>query len=149
MTKVLPGMQAAFVDIGLDRNAFLYVADFVQDYEEYEELFVPTGEDQSEPAWEAGLGPAKSDAEAKRQRPQRNGNRRDRKRTSESPDRAGKRDASIMVLMPQLEVFLGNEHVLPSSLSSPETSQIREPKVFLKEKGRTPQRPSYSQIASR
>ncbi len=128
VTKVLPGMQAAFVDIGLDRNAFLYVADFVQDYEEYEELFVPTGEDQSEPAWEAGLGPAKSDAEAKSQRPQRNGNRRDRKRTSESPDRAGKRDASIMVLMPQLEVFLGNEHVLPSSLSSPETSQIREPK---------------------
>ena len=33
VTKVLPGMQAAFVDIGLDRNAFLYVADFVQDYE--------------------------------------------------------------------------------------------------------------------
>ena len=25
--NVLPGMQAAFVDIGLERNAFLYVAD--------------------------------------------------------------------------------------------------------------------------
>ena len=25
--KVLPGMQAAFVDIGLDKSAFLYVGD--------------------------------------------------------------------------------------------------------------------------
>ncbi|MFT9497167.1 MAG: ribonuclease E/G, partial [Anaerosolibacter sp.] len=25
VTNVLPGMQAAFVDIGLDKNAFLYV----------------------------------------------------------------------------------------------------------------------------
>src|SRR3989304_4135176 len=27
VSNVLPGMDAAFVDIGLDRNAFLYVAD--------------------------------------------------------------------------------------------------------------------------
>ena len=27
VTRVLPGMQAAFVDIGLERDAFLYVAD--------------------------------------------------------------------------------------------------------------------------
>src|ERR1700722_1694594 len=27
VVRVLPGMQAAFVDIGLDRAAFLYVAD--------------------------------------------------------------------------------------------------------------------------
>ena len=27
VTRVLPGMQAAFVDLGLDRDAFLYVAD--------------------------------------------------------------------------------------------------------------------------
>ena len=27
MVNVLPGMQAAFVDIGLDKNAFLYVGD--------------------------------------------------------------------------------------------------------------------------
>jgi len=39
VTKVLPGMQAAFVDIGLERHAFLYVTDFLEDYEEYEELF--------------------------------------------------------------------------------------------------------------
>ncbi|MFZ0429509.1 MAG: hypothetical protein WAO20_15430, partial [Acidobacteriota bacterium] len=38
VTRVLPGMQAAFVDIGLERNAFLYVTDFFEDYEEYGEL---------------------------------------------------------------------------------------------------------------
>ncbi|MGB5037503.1 MAG: hypothetical protein WBQ66_12890, partial [Blastocatellia bacterium] len=27
--KVLPGMQSAFVDIGLERDAFLYVSDFL------------------------------------------------------------------------------------------------------------------------
>src|SRR5215469_7847778 len=29
--NVLPGMDAAFVDIGLERNAFLYVADIMPD----------------------------------------------------------------------------------------------------------------------
>jgi len=29
--NVLPGMDAAFVDIGLERNAFLYVADIIPD----------------------------------------------------------------------------------------------------------------------
>ena len=36
VTKVLPGMQSAFVDLGIDRDAFLYVADVVEDFEEYE-----------------------------------------------------------------------------------------------------------------
>jgi ribonuclease G len=36
VTRVLPGMQSAFVDIGLDRDAFLYVSDFFEDNEEYD-----------------------------------------------------------------------------------------------------------------
>jgi len=36
VTKVLPGMQSAFVDLGLDRDAFLYVSDVIEDLEEYE-----------------------------------------------------------------------------------------------------------------
>ncbi len=39
VTKVLPGMQAAFVDIGLDRHGFLYVGDFLADVQEESELF--------------------------------------------------------------------------------------------------------------
>jgi len=36
--RVLPGMQAAFVDIGLEKAAFLYVADVFDAIEEYESL---------------------------------------------------------------------------------------------------------------
>jgi ribonuclease G len=38
VTRVLPGMQSAFVDIGLDRDAFLYVSDFFEDNEEYDKV---------------------------------------------------------------------------------------------------------------
>src|SRR6267154_6661696 len=38
VTRVLPGMQSAFVDIGLERDAFLYVSDFLEDNEEYDEV---------------------------------------------------------------------------------------------------------------
>src|SRR5204863_8063941 len=36
VTKVLPGMQSAFVDLGLERDAFLYVSDVLEEFEEYE-----------------------------------------------------------------------------------------------------------------
>ena len=36
VTKVLPGMQSAFVDLGLERDAFLYDSDVIEDLEEYE-----------------------------------------------------------------------------------------------------------------
>ena len=39
VTRVLPGMQAAFVNIGLPRDTFLYVSDFSEDLEEYEASF--------------------------------------------------------------------------------------------------------------
>ena len=36
--NILPGMQAAFVDIGLDRNAFLYAGDILVDKSDFEFL---------------------------------------------------------------------------------------------------------------
>ena len=40
VTRVLPGMQSAFVDVGLERDAFLYVTDFMEleDQEETDEI---------------------------------------------------------------------------------------------------------------
>jgi ribonuclease E len=40
VTRVLPGMQSAFVDLGLERDAFLYVTDFIEieDPEEGDEI---------------------------------------------------------------------------------------------------------------
>ena len=45
VNKVLPGMQSAFVDIGLERDAFLYVSDVVDTIEEFERLESGDGDD--------------------------------------------------------------------------------------------------------
>lgn len=37
VTRVLPGMQSAFVDVGLERDAFLYVSDFVDSSSEFDD----------------------------------------------------------------------------------------------------------------
>ncbi|MBC2696335.1 MAG: Rne/Rng family ribonuclease [Desulfobacteraceae bacterium] len=43
--RVLPGMQAAFVDIGLNRAAFIYVDDVIcNDYKEFEQIFIKNKE---------------------------------------------------------------------------------------------------------
>ncbi len=60
VTRVLPGMQSAFVDIGLERDAFLYVSDFMEleDSEEVDE--VPTNRpspERYEPQPQADAGP--------------------------------------------------------------------------------------------
>ena len=49
--RVLPGMQAAFVDVGLNQAAFIYVDDvYTNDVEEYERLFqIDADEPQIEP----------------------------------------------------------------------------------------------------
>ena len=38
VSKVLPGMQSSFVDVGLERDAFLYVSEVVNTVEEFERL---------------------------------------------------------------------------------------------------------------
>jgi ribonuclease G len=53
VTRVLPGMQSAFVDIGLERDAFLYVSDFMElenQDEDLDELPVPPAVQEFQPA---------------------------------------------------------------------------------------------------
>src|SRR5215218_1769751 len=38
VSKVLPGMQSAFVDLGLERDGFLYVTDVIATFEEFDRL---------------------------------------------------------------------------------------------------------------
>jgi ribonuclease G len=59
VSKVLPGMQSSFVDIGLERDAFLYVSEVVNTVEEFERL-ESGDDDDSEPA-EPVLAAAPSD----------------------------------------------------------------------------------------
>jgi ribonuclease G len=44
VTNVLPGMQAAFVDIGLAKDAFLYAGDFIANLGEYERMMLAEDE---------------------------------------------------------------------------------------------------------
>src|SRR5438128_959613 len=44
VTRVLPGMQAAFVDIGLDKAGFLHVSDFQTDAESLGSVAAVIGE---------------------------------------------------------------------------------------------------------
>ena len=39
VTRVLPGMQSAFVDVGLERDTFLYVTDFLEEHEDIRLVF--------------------------------------------------------------------------------------------------------------
>jgi ribonuclease G len=48
VSKVLPGMQSAFVDIGLERDGFLYVSDVINTIAEFDRL--ESGEDEDEAA---------------------------------------------------------------------------------------------------
>ncbi|HUJ96169.1 MAG TPA: Rne/Rng family ribonuclease [Terriglobales bacterium] len=64
VTRVLPGMQSAFVDIGLERDAFLYVSDFMEleDQDEVEE--VPTNQPSPETRFQARAVPGTGAAAA-------------------------------------------------------------------------------------
>ncbi len=52
--RVLPGMQAAFVDIGLDRDAFLYVSEVVDPFATLEEVEPLEPKDPAAPAEDGG-----------------------------------------------------------------------------------------------
>ena len=57
VNKVLPGMQSSFVDIGLERDAFLYVSEVVNTVEEFERL---AGDDEDEAVVALGTPPAEA-----------------------------------------------------------------------------------------
>jgi len=78
VTRVLPGMQSAFVDLGLERDTFLYVSDFLEE----------SGEDiervtTDERAAAAGAGGGRRDRD--RDRRGRGDRDRDRDRQAASP----------------------------------------------------------------
>jgi Rne/Rng family ribonuclease len=78
VTKVLPGMQSAFVNIGLEKDAFLYVSDFVEDNEECDQVFPPVDEQ---------MVSAMSEAEIQ-ERPQKRDRKTEKSRWRERRERA-------------------------------------------------------------
>ena len=55
VSKVLPGMQSAFIDLGLERDGFLYVSDVVAALEEFDRF--ETDDEAASPANSSGSGP--------------------------------------------------------------------------------------------
>jgi len=53
VSKVLPGMQSSFIDLGLERDGFLYVADVIDTLVEFDKL---AGDDDDEGAASGGNG---------------------------------------------------------------------------------------------
>ncbi len=85
--KVLPGMQSAFVDIGLERDSFLYVSDFFDE----DDLDEGAGDEKKE----SGRGPGRSDRHSERgERSERGRGQRDSSRY-ESQTAAGDEEKEI------------------------------------------------------
>src|SRR5688572_5469240 len=97
VSKVLPGMQSAFVDLGLERDGFLYVSDVVATFEEFDRL--DTDDDEAPAAPVAALAAGESGS-----RPaaggQRGGGRRD------SGSRGGPRGERDRTEDPKIEDLL-------------------------------------------
>jgi ribonuclease G len=55
VSKVLPGMQSSFIDLGLERDGFLYVADVIDTLDEFDKL---SGDDDDEAGGNANGGSA-------------------------------------------------------------------------------------------
>ena len=90
VSKVLPGMQSAFVDIGLERDGFLYVSDVVDTLERFEEL-EGGDEDEGDPAdvrTESPREGGRGHADARTELP-REGGRSHAEAHSESPREGG------------------------------------------------------------
>ena len=85
VSKVLPGMQCAFVDLGLERDGFLYVADVIPAFEELDRF--ETDDDEASPPAGNGGGTAASTSPGQVGAPRRGGlgGRRDRDRNAPEP----------------------------------------------------------------
>jgi ribonuclease G len=66
VTRVLPGMQSAFVELGLERDAFLYVTDFLEEQEDSEDF---TEVQQGEPRKERGRRGGSDRGQGRSERP--------------------------------------------------------------------------------
>ncbi len=84
VSKVLPGMQSAFIDLGLERDGFLYVTDVIPSSEEFDRLETDE-DDPSLPSVDDGAAATAAHPPANASQPRRSGSagpsgRRDRDR---------------------------------------------------------------------
>src|SRR5271157_5211141 len=101
VTRVLPGMQSSFVDIGLERDAFLYITDFMEEAPDSAEFDTTSNGDRAPRAPRAidGEPTVRTDGGARSsERGDRGGRGR---RGGRDRDRGGDRQAGSDVSRPQ------------------------------------------------
>jgi Rne/Rng family ribonuclease len=108
VTRVLPGMQSAFVDLGLERDAFLYVTDFVEleDQEDTEELERAASSGAAQPPREVRRSSDQAPRSGReRQRPERGvEERQERSAESAAPEMTASASGSEEApIVPELE----------------------------------------------
>jgi ribonuclease G len=123
VTRVLPGMQSAFVDVGLERDAFLYVTDFM-------ELEDPEETDELEKA--AATGANQAPREVRHTGTQNGGRQEDRSSSNAQPSEQKKEprpDRPQRDRRPAVEAAPASEEaapVTPESLSQAEPEEGAE-----------------------
>jgi ribonuclease G len=112
VSKVLPGMQSAFVDLGLERDGFLYVTDVVASFEELDRFETEEEDSGSAAATQGGNGAPSSGGAQRRDRPSSHGGRRGDSRSDHDPSmssgsaRAGSRGDREKGPEPKIEDLL-------------------------------------------
>jgi ribonuclease G len=112
VSKVLPGMQSAFVDLGLERDGFLYVTDVVASFEELDRFETEDEDSGPAAATQGGNGPPSSAGAQRRDRPSSQGGRRGDSRSDRDPStssgspRAGSRGDREKGPEPKIEELL-------------------------------------------
>src|SRR4051812_15253526 len=120
VTRVLPGMQSAFVEIGLERDAFLYVTDFIEPQDEDGEIeTIPHGEEQ-----QASEEPA-ADLPGESRRGGRRG-RGDRGRRPQQPQQPAHTEAAVPVEGEESAPFVISNDFDESDLGHPVEEQSTE-----------------------
>jgi ribonuclease E len=91
VTRVLPGMQSSFVDIGLERDAFLYITDFMEEAGEAADFDGAAGGGERAPRGERSRNEARGEGRSEgrgegRGRGRRDGRDRDRGSREVAPE---------------------------------------------------------------
>jgi Rne/Rng family ribonuclease len=111
VTRVLPGMQSAFVDVGLERDAFLYVTDFLEleDPEESDEVEKAAAANGNQAPREVrqAVAPDSNGAQPRNERQPRGEDRSQRssQRSDQKQERAQPDHKRRLVVEPTAETF--------------------------------------------
>ena len=117
VTRVLPGMQSAFVDIGLERDAFLYVTDFLEMEDQEDTDEVERAASQGDTVRQQPSAPfAQPQSQPQIQsRPGRNDGREQRPRRGEGRPEGDVQPTSALNVSPALS--LGDDSEIPASVA--------------------------------